>query len=95
MRNAAAALFFACVIIAAPAISFAHPGRLDTNGCHHVRKDFRYRSGKVAPRGEYHCHRLLTGERLSPAIILDGREVLMDSRQDVEREEDTEVQEAP
>ena len=74
----------------------AHPGRLDKTGCHHVRKDFRYTSGKVAPRGQYHCHRLLSGERLVPAMILDGREVLMDSRQDVEREEEDEhPEEAP
>jgi hypothetical protein len=60
---------------------------LDKTGCHHVRKDFYYTSGKVAPRGQYHCHRLLSGERLVPAIILDGREVLMDSRKDVEQDE--------
>ena len=67
-----------------------HPGRLDKTGCHMVRKDFRYKSGKVVYRGEYHCHRLLSGERLVPAIVLDGREILMDSRQDVERDEDQE-----
>ena len=71
----------------------AHPGRLDATGCHTVRKDFVYKSGKVVRRGEVHCHRLLTGERLRPAIILDGREVLMDSRRDIERDEDTEPKE--
>lgn len=64
-----------------------HPGRLDKTGCHHVHKTFVYKSGKVAPRGEYHCHRLLGGERLVPAIILDGREILMDSKKDVEQDE--------
>lgn len=70
-----------------PGQSAAHPGRLDADGCHHVRKDFNYTSGHVARRGEYHCHRLLTGMPLAPAIILDGREVLMEDRSDVERDE--------
>ena len=60
----------------------AHPGRLDKDGCHHVRKAFVYRSGKVAPKGEYHCHRLAQGQ---PAR-LDGREVLMGSKAELERE---------
>ena len=72
----------------------AHPGRLDQTGCHTVRKDFTYKSGKVVRRGEVHCHRLLTGERLKPAIILDGREVLMDSRRDIERDEDDDKEES-
>ncbi|HAM57416.1 MAG TPA: hypothetical protein DCQ64_19180 [Candidatus Rokubacteria bacterium] len=50
----------------------AHPGRLDEDGCHHVRKNFVYSSGRVVLKGDYHCHRLLVGK---PAT-LDGREVL-------------------
>ena len=73
-----------------PSVVGSHPGRLDRTGCHHVRKDFVYKSGKVAPRGQYHCHRLLSGERLIPAIILDGREVLMDDRRDLERDDEEE-----
>ena len=81
------ALAFAMLLMLLPGVAPAHPGRLDKSGCHHVRKDFTYKSGKVVRRGEYHCHRLLTGERLVPAIILDGREVLMDDRRDVERDD--------
>ena len=76
-----------------PSVVGSHPGRLDKTGCHHVRKDFVYTSGKVVRRGEYHCHRLLSGERLVPAIILDGREVLMDDRKDVEQDEDAQREE--
>ena len=76
------------LIILIPTAGWAHPGRLDKTGCHHVRKDFVYKSGKVAKRGERHCHRLLTGEKLPWAIILDGTEVLMDDRKDVERDEE-------
>ena len=68
-------------------LAWSHPGRLDQSGCHRIHKEFIYKSGKVAPRGEYHCHRLLSGERLVPAIILDGREILMDSRKYVEQDE--------
>ena len=64
----------------------AHPGRLDAEGCHHVRKDFRYASGRIAKAGEFHCHRLVTGK----PMVLDGREVLMESRVDVERERSSE-----
>ena len=78
-----------------PATVGSHPGRLDKSGCHHVRKDFVYTSGKVVRRGEYHCHRLLSGERLVPAIILDGREVLMDSRKEIERDHDDAAEESP
>lgn len=62
--------------------AWAHPGRLDKEGCHHVRKNFRYASGKVVKAGEYHCHRLAQGQ---PAR-LDGREVLMGSKAELERE---------
>lgn len=70
-----------------PGQSLAHPGRLNTDGCHYVRKDFTYKSGQIVRKGDVHCHRLLTGAPLAPAIILDGREVLMDDRTDVERDE--------
>lgn len=80
-------LVAAILLVVSPVLAWGHPGRLDKTGCHHVRKDFRYKSGQVAPRGEVHCHRLLTGAPLAPAIILDGREVLMDDRKDVERDE--------
>ena len=90
-------LIVAALLGLLPFTASAHPGRLDKTGCHTVRKDFVYKSGKVAPRGQYHCHRLLTGERLVPAIILDGREVLMDDRRDVERDDpdQNEVPESP
>ena len=85
MRRTALVLLLALMW---PILAEGHPGRLDKIGCHRVHKEFHYKSGKVAKRGEYHCHRLLTVERLVPAIILDGREVLMDRRGDTEREEE-------
>lgn len=62
-----------------------HPGRLDAEGCHTVRKPggFVYKSGVVAPEGDYHCHRALAGK----PMILDGREVLGEPG-DQDRDED-------
>ena len=51
----------------------AHPGRTDRDGCHEVRTEFVYRSGKVAPVGEKHCHRTL-----DCGLSLDGLETLQD-----------------
>ena len=93
MRRVGLLALLGSLLVAGPVA--AHPGRLDATGCHLVRKDFRYTSGKVVYRGEYHCHRLLTGAPLQPAIILDGREVLMDSRRDIERDEDDPTEESP
>ena len=71
--------------------SIAHPGRLDKDGCHHVRKDFTYKSGKVVRKGDYHCHRLLIGQ---PAI-LDGLEVLADKDDDQKEEDMTPEDQSP
>lgn len=42
------------VIITTPYISFAHPGRTDSVGCHTCRTNC---SGWGLSSGEYHCHR--------------------------------------
>ena len=67
--------------------AWGHPGRLDATGCHTVRKPggFTYKSGKVAPEGQVHCHRALVGK----PIVLDGLEVLGE-RGDEARDEDDE-----
>ena len=57
-----------------PKASFAHPGRLNSEGCHHVREDWVYKDGKILKAGEYHCHRKF-GE-----IKFDGKELLEDPR---------------
>ena len=80
-RTAVVLLLF--VSLLAPGLAPAHPGRLNKDGCHHVRKDFTYKSSKVVRKGDYHCHRLLVGK---PAI-LDGSEVLGD-RGDDQKDED-------
>ena len=72
------------VLVLLPVAGNAHPGRLDKDGCHHVRKTFTYKSGKVLLAGDYHCHRGLIGK----PIILDGREVLAEKGDD-EKEEVT------
>ena len=71
-----------------PVASWTHPGRVDHAGCHTVRKPggFTYKSGRVAPQGQYHCHRALVGQ----PIVLDGLEVLGergDDKQEEDREE--------
>lgn len=82
-------LILAILLVFLPAGSgVAHPGRLDKDGCHHVRKDFTYKSGKIVRKGDYHCHRLLIGK---PAI-LDGREILAE-RGDNEKDDEEETQE--
>ena len=83
------AILMVLLLLVIPVGVNAHPGRLDKDGCHHVRKDFIYKSGKVAPKGEYHCHRLLGGHG---GTILDGREVLMDDRRDIERDQEEELE---
>lgn len=70
-----------------PGLGQAHPGRLNAEGCHHVRKDFVYKSGKVAPKGQYHCHRAAIGQPMK----LDGLEVLMDDPRDVQDDKDDDV----
>ena len=84
-RRAFAVALLVLFALTGPAAS--HPGRLDQAGCHTVRKPggFTYKSGKVAPQGEFHCHRALIGK---PAV-LDGLEVLGE-RGDEARDEDDE-----
>ena len=79
------ALAFLLMLLVAPPVG-AHPGRLDAEGCHHVRKDFVYQSGTVAKKGDFHCHRTVIGR----PFRLDGTEVLMEDRRDTERDDDTE-----
>ena len=73
------------LLLLIPWPSWAHPGRLDQTGCHTVRKPggFTYKSGKVAPEGQYHCHRALVGK----PIVLDGLEGVGE-RGDEAQEED-------
>ena len=73
----------------APA-ALAHPGRLDEDGCHHVRKAFIYQSGKVVRPGEYHCHRAAIGKPFK----LDGTEVLLERKDQIERDEPDDKDEA-
>ncbi len=40
-----AVVYLTLVLLVAPAITFAHPGRTDASGCHTNKKT-----------GEYHCH---------------------------------------
>ena len=65
-------LALALALAGLPAAASAHPGRLDAEGCHRVHRDFTYKSGKIAKRGEQHCHRAAVGW----GLVLDGREVL-------------------
>jgi hypothetical protein len=37
--------------------AYAHPGRLDKQGGHNVRKDFQYKDGTLLKEGTYHYHR--------------------------------------
>ncbi|MGH2610152.1 MAG: YHYH domain-containing protein [Tepidiformaceae bacterium] len=76
----AVAVAVAVVVGGGPA--WAHPGRLDTDGCHHVRTRFVYKSGQVAEPGEFHCHR-----KLDRGFKLDGREVLQDPQSHDDRPE--------
>lgn len=78
-------LILMATVMGSPSAGIAHPGRLNQDGCHTVRKDFIYKSGKVVRKGEYHCHRLLIGK---PAV-LDGSEVLAD-RGDEQKDEEAE-----
>ena len=86
MRRALAAAVALLLLLALADPGSSHPGRLDAAGCHTVRKPggFVYKSGKVAPEGQYHCHRALVGK----PIVLDGLEVLGE-RGDERQEEDT------
>lgn len=52
--------------------AWAHPGRLDAEGCHHVHTRFVAKDGTVFEPGTEHCHRKL-GQ-----MKLDGRERLQD-----------------
>ena len=69
------------LLLAAPLVAQAHPGRLDKDGCHAVHTKFVYKSGKVAEPGTSHCHRGLGKAKL------DGSEVLTDGQQQVERDD--------
>ena len=86
MRRLALTLLASVLLSGSPAAS--HPGRLNAEGCHTVRKDFTYTSGKVMRKGEYHCHRGLVGK----PIILDGHEVLAE-RGDEHRDDESETRE--
>ena len=88
-RTAVVLLLFVSLVV--PGLAPAHPGRLNKDGCHHVRKDFTYQSGKVVRKGEYHCHRLLVGK---PAI-LDGSEILADRGDNEKDEEENQLEESP
>jgi hypothetical protein len=57
-----------------PVLAYAHPGRLDEDGCHEVHEDYEYDSGKVLKKGTHHCHRPLDKMRL------DGKEQLDDPK---------------
>ena len=65
---------FVALFLALSANAFAHPGRLDAEGCHEVHEDYEYESGKVLKKGTRHCHRGF-GE-----IKLDGKELLEDPK---------------
>ena len=82
-RRAFAVALLVLFALTGPAAS--HPGRLDAQGCHTVRKPggFTYKSGKVAPEGQYHCHRALVGK----PIVLDGLEVLGERGDDLQDED--------
>ena len=77
-----------CAFIVPSVPAMAHPGRLNEDGCHFVRRDFVYKSGKVMRKGEYHCHRGLVGK----PIILDGHEVLAE-RGDEHRNDESDTRE--
>ena len=80
-----AAVIAVLVLVALTGPAASHPGRLDQTGCHTVRKSggFTYKSGKVAPQGELHCHRALVGK----PPVLDGLEVLGERGDDQQYEE--------
>jgi len=65
-----------CLLILAfllfPVVGLTHPGRLNSEGCHNVHKDWEYKDGRVVKAGTYHCHRPLGKMRL------DGKEALQD-----------------
>ena len=52
--------------------AIGHLGRLAEDGCHNVRRDWQYKSGKILKAGTRHCHRGLE------KIRLDGKELLED-----------------
>ena len=66
----AISILAACLFIASPV--WSHPGRLNSEGCHHVRKDWVYKDGRTVKADTYHCHRPLGKLRL------DGLEALQD-----------------
>lgn len=63
-------------LIVLPGLAHAHPGGLDASGCHKVTANYRYTSGAVVKKGDYHCHRKV-GE-----IRFDGKEVLRDEEKE-------------
>ena len=52
----------------------AHPGQLDSKGCHEVHTRYTHPSGKIDEIGSYHCHRSLH----PGGMVLDGKEQLVD-----------------
>ena len=75
------------ILVFLPVLGHAHPGRLDKDGCHTVRKDFVYKSGEVVRKGEYHCHRL--NAKLGSLVLSEPND---DQRDD---EEMTEEKQSP
>lgn len=77
---ATALILLALLVLGAVRVE-AHPGRLDERGCHEVRHDFQYSDGRVAKKGDAHCHRVLG---IGAGVRLDGTESLQDGRHDHE-----------
>ena len=65
------ALLAVLVCVVTPLTAGAHPGRLDSTGCHDVHTRFVYKSGKVAKPGTRHCHRGLGAAKLDGSEVLD------------------------
>jgi hypothetical protein len=66
-----------CCILFLSGTASAHPGRLNSEGCHHVHDDYEYKNGTVLKAGDYHCHRTLGGDK-TKGLRLDGFERLQD-----------------
>lgn len=47
-------LIFILIILITPSLTFAHPGRTDSSGCHTCRTNC---ASWGLSTGEYHCHR--------------------------------------
>ena len=58
--------------------AYAHPGRLNSEDCHHVRSHYKYKNGTVIKKDDYHCHRTMSGDEVK-GLRLDGFERLQDA----------------